>query len=318
MNLIDVQQQLWLKQGLIFQPPATGSWMQAYAQVPTVLVKEDRLRVYFSSRPNQKLSMTSFADLDLHDFSKVLYVHPEPILQQGNPGTFDEHGIMPASIVEVDGLVYLYYSGWQQGVSVPYNNYTGLAISEDGGTTFTKYSEGPVIDRTPRELYSATSPDVYFDGTNWYMWYSSGTHWLEIDGKLEHTYEIKLATSHNGKSWTQTNQTVIGQSDKYEAITRPTVIRIGDQFHMWYCYRGSKSFRTGSDSYRIGYAWSDDLVTWHRDDTNAGISVSASGWDANMIAYPCVFRANHQIHMFYNGNGFGKEGFGHAILEETA
>lgn len=318
MNLIDIQQNSWLKKGLLFEPPAVDSWMKSYAQVPTVLVMQDRLRVYFSSRPNQQRSLTTFADLDLHDFGKVLYIHPEPILETGAPGTFDEHGIMPASVVEVDGLVYLYYSGWQQAVGVPYNNYTGLAISEDGGISFTKYTEGPIIDRTPFELYSATSPDVYFDGSTWYMWYSSGTNWLEIDGKFEHTYDIKLATSRNGKSWDQTNHTVIAQTDKYEAITRPTVIKTGKTYHMWYCYRGSNSFRTGNDSYRIGYAHSNDLVAWHRDDYNAGINVSETGWDSKMIAYPSVFKAANQIHMFYNGNGFGQQGFGHAILENIA
>lgn len=313
MTLLD--QLVWKKTGFLFAPPAGDTWMQSYAQVPTVLVMEDRLRVYFSSRPHKKLSLTSFVDLDREDFSNILYIHPDPIIKQGRPGTFDEHGVMPASVVADGDTVYLYYSGWQQAVSVPYNNYTGLAISTDGGKTFSKYAEGPIIDRTPFELYSATSPDVIRDGADWYMWYSSGTHWLEVDGKLEHTYEIKLATSPDGKRWHQHNQTVIEQSDQFEAITRPTVCKIEDQWHMWYCYRGSQGFRSNGASYRIGHAYSTDLKVWHRDDENAGIGVSEAGWDAQMIAYPCVFQLDGQTHMFYNGNDFGQQGFGHAILE---
>ena len=315
MNIVSQKKTNWIKQGLLFKPPQGDTWLQSYAQVPTVLVKKDRLRVYFSSRPHKKLSLTTFVDLDLNDFSKVLYQHSDPILDPGRPGTFDEHGIMPASVVAKGDLIYLYYSGWQQAVSVPYNNYTGLAISSDGGTTFTKHSEGPIIDRTQHELYSATSPDVLREESCWYMWYSSGTYWLDLAEKLEHTYEIKLATSPDGKTWLQTNKTAIAQTDKYEAITRPTVIKIGDTWHMWYCYRGSKNFRTGSDSYRIGYATSDDLILWHREDNNSGIDISEHGWDSMMIAYPCVFKANGKTHMFYNGNNFGEQGFGHAILE---
>jgi len=305
----------WKKMGLIYKPQQGASWMRSHAQVPTVLVLKDRLRVYFSSRPKKNLSLTTFVDLDINDFKSVLYTQPEPILKKGEAGTFDEHGVMPASVVEQDGLIFLYYSGWQQSVGVPYNNYTGLAISEDGGNTFEKYAQGPVVDRTPFELYSATSPDVWFDGTNWYMWYSSGMHWLKINDKYEHTYEIKLATSQDGKTWIQPNTKIIAQRDKFEAITRPTIIEFDGMYHMWFCYRGSKEFRLGKDSYRMGYASSIDLLNWQRDDSKAGIDVSADGWDSEMIAYPCVFKVKEEIYMFYNGNSFGLEGFGCAILE---
>jgi predicted GH43/DUF377 family glycosyl hydrolase len=306
----------WIKQGHLFKPEPGHEWMKTHAQVPTVLLKKDRLRIYFSSRPQKTLSLTSFVDLDINDLSKVIYVNQKPILQIGTPGTFDEHGIMPASIIEKDGRVYLYYSGWQRAVGVPYNNYTGLAISKDGGQTFFKYNAGPIIDRTPKELYSATSPCVYFEKGVWHMWYCSGTDWKKINGRKEHTYDIKYASSQDGKNWVQQNKTVIFQRDEYEAITRPTVIKMDGLYHMWFCYRGSKSFRDGDDSYRMGYAYSVDLVNWERDDKKAGIDVSANGWDSQMIAYPCVAKIKDQIYMFYNGNAFGEEGFGYAILEK--
>lgn len=303
----------WIKKGLLFQPKRTSIWMSSHAQVPTVLVKENRLRIYFASRPKQNLSLTTYVDLDINDFSNILYINPNPILELGDLGTFDEHGIMPSSVIEKDGLVYLYYSGWSRGVSLPYSNFTGLAISENGGATFRKYSKVPIIDRTPCEIYSATSPCVYFDLT-WHMWYSSGTHWIKIKGKYEHTYEIKYAYSDDGITWTQNNEITIKQRSIYEAITKPTVIKIGDTYHMWFCYRGSDDFRNGRDSYRIGYASSSDLKTWVRSDNKSGIDVSESGWDSKMLAYPAVAKIKEQIVMFYNGNNFGADGFGYAIL----
>jgi len=220
---------------------------------------------------------------------------------------------MPSSVIKKDGLVYLYYSGWSRCYSVPYSNYTGLALSEDGGSTFRKYSRGPIIDRTPFEIYSATSPCVYFDGL-WHMWYSSGTNWIKVNDKYEHTYEIKYAYSEDGLNWLQTNETVIKQRTKFEAITKPTVIKLDGIYHMWFCYRGSEDFRGGEDSYRIGYATSEDLKNWTRDDKNSGIEVSESGWDSKMIAYPEVAKINDQVIMIYNGNDFGADGFGYAIL----
>ena len=307
----------WIKKGLLFQPNQNFGWMSSHAQVPTLLVKNDRLRIYFSSRPKKDLSLTTYVDIDINDFSNVLYLNPEPILELGVPGTFDEHGIMPSSVVEKDGLVYLYYSGWSRGYSVPYSNYTGLAVSEDGGASFKKYSQGPIIDRNPYEIYSATSPGIYFDGVLWHMWYSSGSYWLKIHDKYEHTYEIKYAYSKDGLTWVQTNETVIKQRSKYEALTKPAVIELDGIYHMWFCYRGSEDFRGGKDSYRIGYAHSTDLVNWTREDDKSGIKHSESGWDSEMIAYPGVAKINEEVIMAYNGNNFGAEGFGYALLENS-
>lgn len=80
---------------------------------------------------------------------------------------------------------------------------------------------------------------------------------------------------------------------------------------MWY------SFRSGSGSpYRIGYASSCDGEHWLRDESDSGIDVSDSGWDSEMICYPFVFKHKNNYYMLYNGNGYGRTGFGMAVCEE--
>ncbi len=305
----------WQKRGLIFAPNNSG-WMQTHAQVPTPLACEGFIRVYFSSRPERSLSLTSFVDVDENDPTEILRVHPQPILAVGRPGTFDEHGIMPSCAVRNGEQVFLYYSGWSRGTTVPYTNSTGLAISEDGGATFQKISEGPLLGKSLHDPFSATSPMVLKDGSDWHMWYCSGTDWLPINDKYEHTYDIKYAHSRDGIHWTPQGKTAIRQQTKYEALTRPYVLKQTDGYHMWFCYRGSHSFRDGAEAYRIGYAYSKDLEHWWRDDAQAGISPSASGWDARMLAYPALLQHKQYTLMFYNGNGFGAEGFGYAVAEE--
>ncbi|PCH95133.1 MAG: hypothetical protein COB85_04830 [Bacteroidetes bacterium] len=307
----------WKKKGLLFSPENQGGWMKSHAQIPTPLVMGDILRIYFASRPKQTHSMTSFVDFDINDLTKVVYVHDEPVLQLGEPGTFDEHGIMPASVIEKDGLIYLYYSGWQRSVGVLYNNYTGVAISEDGGKTFKRYKQGPCLDRTPDEIFSATSPCVLEVEGEWHAWYSSGTNWHEINGKLEHTYDLKYAHSNDGLTWVQPNKIGIKQVDEFEALCMPAIIKLDNVYHMWYSYRGSDGFRQGSDeSYTLGYAKSNDLKEWQRDDAIAGIELSETGWDSQMMAYPSICRVKDQVILFYNGNEFGEDGFGWAVLEE--
>jgi hypothetical protein len=43
--------------------------------------------------------------------------------------------------------------------------------------------------------------------------------------------------------------------------------------------------------------------------------VAASGWDSEMQAYPSVVVSENQTYLFYNGNEYGKQGFGCAVLE---
>ena len=54
-------------------------------------------------------------------------------------------------------------------------------------------------------------------------------------------------------------------------------------------------------------------MDWTRKDGEAGIEVSLEGWDSEMISYPFVFNNGEDLIMLYNGNGFGKTGFGYAV-----
>ena len=76
---------------------------------------------------------------------------------------------------------------------------------------------------------------------------------------------------------------------------------------MWYSHRG--------ETYRIGYAESEDGLAWQRKDEEAGPDVSGAGWDSEMVEYPFVFDHEGERYMLYNGNGYGKTGVGLAVLD---
>jgi sucrose-6-phosphate hydrolase SacC (GH32 family) len=302
----------WQKLGLLFVAKGQNGWMNSHAQVPTVLHRptEGIVRVYFATRPKSGLSLTTFVDFEATNLTNQVYLNPEPLLTLGGLGMFDEHGIMPSSVVEHKGAVFLYYSGWSRGTTLPYANFTGLAVSQDGGRTFEKIGPGPIIDRTYWGPYSATSPHVFIHEGQWYMIYCSGVDWVEISGKLEHTYDLKLARSHDGIRWEQTAQIVVPQLRPNEAITKPTVLYENGSFHLWFCYRLSENFRGGNGSYRIGYASSTDLINWERQDERSGIVPGPDAWDSEMLAYPEISVIGKDVFLFYNGNNFGSCGFG--------
>ena len=308
----------WIKRGLVFKADGRYPWMQHHACVPVAdKIGDDRLRIYFGPRDAQGRTRTTFIEVDAANPARVLYVHDRPVLDLGRLGTFDDSGAMPSSIVDHDGRKYLYYIGWNQSVTVSYRNSVGLAISDDGGRTFERRFEGPVVDRSRHEPFFVASPFVMKDGDVWRLWYASSTGWTVVDGKTEPLYQIKYAESSDGLDWRRDNTTCIDYSFEGEANARPSVIKENGLYRMWYCFRGSVNYRSDkSQSYRLGYAESRDGIRWQRLDEQVGIQRSEDGWDSVMMEYPYVYEHRGTKYMLYNGNGFGESGFGYATLEE--
>jgi hypothetical protein len=78
---------------------------------------------------------------------------------------------------------------------------------------------------------------------------------------------------------------------------------------MWFSYRSG----TGQ-SYRIGHAIRSVEGQWELALNSFAMDVSSEGWDSDMVEYPFVFEHKGKIYMLYNGNGYGKTGFGLAVL----
>ena len=299
----------WRKLGHVYAPDGRNPKMLTHAAVPFAEpTGGDIFHVYFSSRDAQQRSHTGRLTLELGERPRVLDVEPEPVLSPGDLGCFDDSGAMLSWITHIGATRYFYYIGWNQGVSVPFRNSIGLAISENNGPP-KRYAAGPIMDRTAFEPHFVASMCVLPDGPVWRMWYLSCTGWSMAHGKPQHHYHIKYAESDDGIEWCRHGRVVIefASPDEY-AISRPCVVRDENRWRMWYSYRG--------DRYKIGYAESDDGLTWYRRDQKVGIDKSSSGWDSAMVEYPFVIDHKGQRYMFYCGNGFGLSGFGLAVLED--
>ncbi len=302
----------WIKKGLIIKP-GKFDWMVTHASFPFVeSMGEDLYRIYFSGRDNLNRHRPGYAVIDINQPQEILYITEKPILDLGSLGAFDDSGIELSWVVDYLGKKYMYYIGWNLGVTVPLRNFTGLAISEDGGKTFEKFSEAPILARNSVDLYSTTSPCVIIENGVWRMWYCSWVKWEIEDGKPRPYYHIKYAESRDGINWERRGVVCIDfKSEDEYAIVRPCVLKENGIYKMWYCYRG------GTDTYRAGYAESKDGIKWERKDDEVGIDVSESGWDSQMICYPCVFDHKGKKYMLYNGGRYGDNGCGLAVLAEN-
>ena len=315
----------WQKLGKIFDPTQhklPDDCVQ-FAQAPQALVFDDFVRIYFSTRSVDKgngkyLSHIAFVDMrkNLHD---VIRVSDKTVIPLGRLGCFDEHGIFPMSVVRHGDAVYGYTCGWNRRVSVPVDTAIGLAISGDGGLTFQRIGDGPVMAASLHEPCLVGDGFVKVIGGVFHMWYIFGTGWKKFSmyAAPDRTYKIGHAVSSDGINWVKEEaRQIIGDilgADESQAL--PTVIGIDGRYHMFFCYRQSFDFRKNRDhGYRIGHAWSDDLVNWTRDDENPLLDVTSGNWDSDMLCYPHVFECDGKVYLLYNGNEFGRYGFGLALL----
>lgn len=308
---------MWEKKGWIYNVDGAFSWSKSHAQVPVVDVLNDRLRIYYATRNDSGKSNVSFIEVDKADPQKILYKHDRPLFELGNCGTFDDSGIMPSCIIRAEEKKYLYYVGWTTRQTVPYHNAVGLAASKDGGASFTKISEGPVISVNHIEPYFSGTSFVMKDSGLYKMWYLSCIGWEMINGRHEPLYNIKYAESDNGIDWKQNGKVAIELQGDEGGLVSASVIKKAGRYLMWFGKRKKNDYRDNTEnSYRIGYAESIDGIDWIRKDHLSGIDISAEGWDSQMISYPYVIQIADTLLMFYNGNGFGKTGFGYAVWQD--
>jgi len=300
----------WKKLGLVFCPSGETEWMKTHAALPIAeSLGEDLIKIYFSSRDKLNRSYTGYVIIDITRPNQILDLSTKPVLVPGGLGEFDDSGSMATWLSSHKNKRFLYYAGWNLGVTVPFRNSIGLSISTEGDE-FKRYSSGPIVDRTLHEPHFCGSCCVLPEEDLWRMWYLSCIDWRMREGKPEHRYHIKYAESCDGINWQRDSFIAIDfDNDQEYAISRPTVIHDNDCWRMWYSFRGQ--------SYRIGYAESEDGRKWKRLDHLVGIDVSQTSWDSEMIEYPYVFDHHDQRYMLYNGNGYGKTGFGLAILEKS-
>ena len=315
------------KLGKIFDPQdhILADGCKSFAQSPQTLVLEDGLRVYFSTRSvdgdsGKFLSRVAFVDFEA-DLKTIRRVSGKTVLPLGGLGCFDEHGIFPINVLPVGDEIWGYTCGWNRRVSVSVDTGVGLVISRDGGETFTRVGTGPVLGPSLHEPFLVGDGFVIQTSTDeFHMWYMFGQRWSREtpDTAPDRVYKIGHVTSMDGRNWASQSGTailpdVIGP-DECQAL--PSVVKFENKYHMVFCFRNLHGFRTDPDKgYRLGYAWSDDLDTWHRDDAALGFTHSAEDWDSDMQCYPHFFVFNEQLYLLYNGNAFGRDGFGLAQME---
>lgn len=287
------------------------SWAVNSALTPTPWLHRDGfIRVYAGFRDAQGASRIGYVDLDAENPLRVRAVSPRPVLDLGRPGCFDDNGVILGDLVEAEGRLYLFYVGFQLVAKAKFLAFTGVAVSDDGGDSFQRLSESPVLDRGPLQSTIGAVHTARYEQGRWRLWFARGDDWEIIDGKPYPRYEICYAEGTDLLDLPRRSTPCLFPEPPEYRIGRPRVYREGEGYVMYY----TKGTTTGE--YFPGKAYSTDGIHWTRADADFELALSPEGWDSVHLCYPALLDAGGRRYMFYNGNNMGVDGFGVAVRED--
>lgn len=289
---------MWKKHGTVFRPDPTLWWSRTHAMIPTPEQIDGPLyKIYFSGRDDQNRSQVGYFTVSMEQPNQIISQSTEPVLGPGRLGAFDDNGVSPSCLVKEGYRRFLYYIGWNPGSTTRMHIYGGLALSEDNGQSFKRYSEAPIIERCRVNPFINTGPFVLRTPSGWNMYYVSGVEWVNKDLPR---YNIQLATSDDGLTWNRDGHVCIDFEAGENALARPYVLLEDGVFKMWFAAKG--------DSYQLKYAESKDGRNWKRLPIEGMNSVAPDNSDSEMAEYACVIRHIGKSIMYYNGNNYGHGG----------
>ena len=308
----------WNKKGLIFSKDTFKlDWFKKNAMVPLpYLIDKNTIRVYATMCDEKNIGRIGYVDVEADNPSVIKGYSEKPLIDIGFDGTFDDNGVVTASLLKDGDKLYMYYSGYQTCVKVPYLIFTGVSVSYDNGYSFKKITtEVPLLDRVKGEMANRCVPFVIKEGNIYKMWYTASVSegWVESPTKLEPLYNLKYMESSDPLKWEpKAGRTVIDFKNSDEHGICKSVIWKEDNL-----YKIIYSLRHLSKGYRLGYAESADGVNWTRMDDKIGITVSEKpAFDDDMVCFGERIEVNGKVYLFYSGNHYGMSGIGYAELEE--
>lgn len=300
----------WIKKGRIYCPNGEHEWEQDTFMTPhAMVIQPGVIRIWGGVRDKDGISRIKYIDVEESNPSKVLYISTKPSLDIGNKGCFDDNGVILGDIIPVGNKLYLYYVGFQHVQKVKFFAFSGLAISDDGGVSFSRYSECPILDRTGSGRFGRCIHTVLYDENIFKCYYAVINDWKVINNIPYPVYNIWYTVSEDGIHFPQEDTCLCVDVNEYEyRIGRPKVYKTGDGYEMLY------TRDLISKEYLSGYAISPDGITWSRRDDLWNLYHSNEGWDSDMACYPVKLQTSNKTFLFYNGNGMGKTGVGYAEM----
>lgn len=292
----------------IYGPKQSGKWDTWTNGVSIVRNPDEKsYKMFYCGRAGAGIG---FAEASVNDPLTWKENRASPVLKplknwEGNTTN------QPRVVKVTDDHWRMYYTGW--GYKHPNGGSPwafNLAESFDGGVTWKRHGEGPLLERGDADSPDGGGvcvPEVRRIGEKWMMWY---TAMKVATGQNIH---LCLATSEDGVHWTKSPGNPVltddfTQGPKRNVISRCFVRYAEGVYQMWYSH--------AKPNYRIKYAESLNGITWERSPIEPVLNVGPQGsWDSQMVEYPEVDVVDGRWRLWFCGNGFGSVGYAEGVSE---
>ena len=293
----------------IYGPHRSGpwdSWTNGVSIVPSA--DATRYRMYYAGNKGEGIG---FAEASIDD--PLAWVeHPASPVLIPRADNWEGNLLNQPRVVKVtDAHWRMYYTGW--GFQGPGTSWAmGLAESFDGGVTWKRYGDDPIMprgDESSPDGGGACVPMVVRVGNRWMMWYTAA----QLNPAGHQNIHLCLACSDDGIHWEKHPANPVLTDDFSDgaprSVTSRCYVRHDDGvFRMWYSF--------AKPDYRILYAESLDGIRWERSPIAPVLDVSpAPAWDDTMVEYPEVQIVDGAFRLWFCGNNFGSVGYAEGIPE---
>ncbi len=263
----------------IFQPGGPA-WHSRWTANPDLLKRGEQYFLHFRGN-NGMFDQIGVATVPANQFDGKTWHEFEgnPVVRSGGKDSYDYNALGPP-VVEVKGLIHLYYSAWGKGP-----DRIGLAVSKDG-LHFSKPPESPIL--------VGRAPEVVYRNGVFYLFYV-------VDAG--HGYDLWLATSADGIHYTSRSEPVLkpGAVPAWDShsVTTPRIFEENGLYNM--VYAGSNN--SVDEPRYLGLATSTDLIHWGKFSGNPIFGVGSQGaWHSGCIWFGTTERIGGKYYIWYEGS----------------
>ena len=304
----------WVKSGFIFCPNGQLPWAQHSFLTPVPLQLDSHtIRLYGGMRDTRGVSRIGWIDVDSSNPQQIKAVCDRPALDLGETGMFDDNGMILGDVIKISETeIRMYYVGFQLVDQVKFLAFSGLAISNDGGTVFNRIQNTPILGRSPNAPFINALHSIEVKNNCFRAWISCGNGWQKINGIDYPEYDCWTVLSQDGVHWdVRDAKQILGCGPEEYRIGRPRVNRTLD---------GKYEMRVSSDTITKKYSCfclqSQDGVAFSPKRIVELPLGRVGSWDHEMTCYPARLDTTRgESYLFYNGNEMGRTGVGVARME---
>ena len=282
-------------------------WLQRYAGATCALATKNKgeFEIFISGRDHLNRSVIGSAYWNIDEPSLLYSFSTDPLLDLGPLGSFFDSGTSYPNVFQYGEDIFMIFTGWQRGVTVPFYNNIGISKYDAEKEKFIPCNYYPLLPPSNLEFTGTGSSSIKFENGMFSLYYTSFKEWNLRGGVPVHEYSIRKRVTSDPLNWSSESVEIkLDVDNRLKNICKPTFL----EEKMFFCARPTDG------DYSIFYATLDDeRATLFQVNELHIDPKSVIDQDDVGQAYPTGITDGNKQFIIYSGNNYGKSGLG--VLE---